>query len=151
MRYIPISLFIILFFSVKANDTLTLRQVFNYDIGDTFDYLYSVKYVVDPEFGNDYYGQTYIRYVITNKTVSTDSNTVMYIRQQVYPDNRLDTLSYTNLDSNISYILNPAPNLPISNGRLADGRITNTLAVNDSPTLIKSVMYGAGLGLYSSS
>jgi hypothetical protein len=120
MRYIPISLFIILFFSVKANDTLTLRQVFNYDIGDTFDYLYSVKYVVDPEFGNDYYGQTYIRYVITNKTVSTDSNTVMYIRQQVYPDNRLDTLSYT-------------------------------LAVNDSPTLIKSVMYGAGLGLYSSS
>lgn len=99
MKRILLFLFILISISwAKASDTLTLRQIYNFNVGDTFDYanisiIYNEPIYVPP---------TYNRYVITGKTLFSDS--VIYVEQQVYPTSQIDTLKYGGLTNSILYI-----------------------------------------------
>ena len=99
MRRILISIFIMLiFYQVKASDTLTIRQVFNFNVGDTFDY--KVTHEVDAGPASQY-SVSYYRYVITDKISVSASDTLIYLRQLKYPAIINDTLIFDALDSSI--------------------------------------------------
>ncbi|MCW3126316.1 MAG: hypothetical protein JWO03_1974 [Bacteroidetes bacterium] len=84
--------------SVKASDTLTIRQVFNFNVGDTLDY----KTISEFSYPFDHYSEGMIRYYISGKTFSPDSQTITYQRQQLFPSQGgLQYLTYTDLDSSI--------------------------------------------------
>lgn len=72
MKRILLLLFTLLIFSgLKASDTLTIRQIYNFDVGDTFDYY---TYGVQGGYPDvPYYTTT----IIVGKTLMTDS--IMYI------------------------------------------------------------------------
>lgn len=84
--------------TASASDTLTLRRVYNFEVGDTFDYKVSTEWVWSGNtMRNDYY---YVRHIIESKTLSPDSNTVFYaIRRVGYQVNEIDSTTITNLDS----------------------------------------------------
>ncbi|HLP20013.1 MAG TPA: T9SS type A sorting domain-containing protein [Chitinophagales bacterium] len=65
-----------------ANDTLTRAQVYNFSVGDTFDY--------KSEGGNSCYpmwssSTTYTRYVIKDVYYSTNNDTLFVVRERQYP------------------------------------------------------------------
>ena len=99
MRRIILPLFVLFAFSqIKASDTLTVRQVFNFNVGDTFDY--KVTHDVDAGPASQYY-VSYYRYIITGKISSSTSDTLIYPRQLKYPAIKNDTLIFKALDSSI--------------------------------------------------
>jgi hypothetical protein len=149
MKRILLFLFILLSLSeVKASDTLTIRQVFNFNVGDTFDYRSTLTN--NPGEGPIYYGQTYSRYIISAKTLSAGSDTVTYIRHQVYPLDRFDTLVYTNLDSSV-FVFFGSPSVSHLTYFDPDGRLIDSLYVYNSAGPDYSGEYGTGLGLTYSS
>jgi hypothetical protein len=87
--------------SARASDTLTVRQVFNFSVGDTFDYQYYHWVSFPPTTGfsaTDYlanYGCS--RQIVQNKFYSLDSSIVIYVIQNT--NNYVDTLKYGFLDS----------------------------------------------------
>jgi|GEM_PF-4639561 len=152
MKRILLFFFILLSLSqAKASDTLTIRQVFNFNVGDTFDYVSLLAYqIANADISVPYYGQTYSRFVISAKTLSIGNDTITYIRHQVYPIDRLDTLIYTSLDSNILKIFGPAyTSSPIKfyTSVLPDGRLSDSLSTTDSTIAYHLGVYTAGLGL----
>ena len=106
MKRILLSLFILLtFLQIKASDTLTVRQVFNFNVGDTFDYR-------ETHSNNcmNIYAQSYVRKVVISKSYNAGHDTLYYqynvsggggwwpfSGNQFFNMNRFDTI--TNLDS----------------------------------------------------
>ena len=85
---------------VEANDTLTRAQVYNFSVGDTFDY----RNYKDIEKANDcgplesIISIGYNRYVISNIFYSLDSSTKYITRQRAFPQPLIfDTLTLQNL------------------------------------------------------
>ena len=112
MKRILLSLFILLSLcQVRASDTLTVRQVFNFNVGDTFDYktLFTGYYAA----GAGYIPLTtcYARYIVTNKTFSLNNDTIFYTYANSFSSNPTCYWGYvpfsyffTNLDSGITYL-----------------------------------------------
>jgi|GEM_PF-3671944 len=104
MRQVILLAIIILSLSyANASDTLTVRQVYNFNVGDTFDYSYY-------DFNDyvQYYYTTYIRKVIIGKAYSPNQDTIYYqynVSQygtRINPSQFIDIAPYdtiTNLDS----------------------------------------------------
>jgi hypothetical protein len=132
--------------SARASDTLTIRQIYNFDVGDTFDF--ETRFTT-PNFN----ASVYDRYCIISKTVSTSNDTVTYIRQQIYPNAYTDTIQYYNLDSPVWFAFDTpiaAPYFSIDTFRLNDGRITNKLTYNTNQWPgpgPRYAQYGEGLGM----
>ena len=78
---------------LKASDTLTIAQVYNFNVGDTFDYEY---YTQDNEVL--VFGYNFLRLVVVQKTYNTAQDTLRYYFAQ--PGKQIsDSLLVTNLDS----------------------------------------------------
>lgn len=138
--------------SVKASDTLTIRQIFNFDVGDTFDYKTSYSVNIWNNNCNGYPGDhhDYIRYVITDKIVSPANDSLKYVRKQLYPHYSVDTLKYTNLDSSVFLLFDTtgiSQYVLFDSVLLSDGRLTNSLRVTIPLAAGYSNTYGAGLGM----
>ena len=146
MKRILLLLFILISLSkVKASDTLTVRQIFNFNVGDTFDYAYNFS------FSGGFNSRTYSRFVITSKTTSIGNDTITYTRKQLYPAIANDVLVYTNLDSSVFQIFDTTSRsqyLSFDTAYLVDGRLTDSLT-EDVPLSYGShtAKYGEGLGL----
>jgi len=85
-----------------ANDTLTRAQVYNFNVGDTFDYkeVYQYGSTLAPPGTPWHTTISYSRYIITSQFYSPDSATKYIQRKQVYPEPAvLDTLVLTNLNA----------------------------------------------------
>ena len=84
MKIFLILLFFFCGLWVRANDTLTRAQVYNFNIGDTFDYkiaYFSVDYNADNFTTAD---TGYLRKVIEGKYLSSDSNTLFIVEHLHY-------------------------------------------------------------------
>ena len=90
---------VLLLFSARASGTLTIGQIFNFEVGDTFDYAnVSILYNAPPQYNSF----SYSRYAITSKVSFSDS--VIYIRQRLYPSLQIETLKYGGLSNSILYL-----------------------------------------------
>ena len=98
-RYLFIILMSALFLHAEAGDTLTRAQVYNFNVGDTFDYRNYNALIYGGNSGWVPVGQiNYSRYIVTNIYWSLDSQTKYIVRTQVHPlPAILDTLVLTNL------------------------------------------------------
>lgn len=101
MKRILLFVFILSVYHAKASDTLTVRQVFNFNVGDTFDYVSSATYQYFPN-GNYPNSSNIYRLVITSKTFSYDSQTIYYT-YNLPLSGHVDSFIYHNLDSGIVY------------------------------------------------
>lgn len=122
---------LILFFSAlqaQGNDTLTRAQVYNFNVGDTFDYKYysSNSYLYNPSQIS--LTITYARYFITGIYYSPDSVTKYIQRERLYPQPQtFDTLTLKNISTyeveldtpNCNSIITIVPNSHY-NGRIAN-------------------------------
>lgn len=121
----------------KASDTLTIRQVYNFNVGDTFDYSYTLSF----------YGASFRRVVIASRQFSPDSTSVTYVRTQLYPVNYVtDTVTYHHLDSFIIPLGSSSPYTFHSD--TMGGHITNTVrggSLGFDPVV--DVTYTEGLGV----
>lgn len=74
MKQILLTLFsLTLLLQAKASDTLTLRQVFNFNVGDTFDYRET--------YTNNCMGiftQSYLRKIVISKSYNASQDTIYY-------------------------------------------------------------------------
>jgi hypothetical protein len=83
MKRLLTGLLVLFFVPLMASDTLTRAQVYNFSVGDTFDYKQYVNY-----WDHQYIDTTYINYsrkVITNIYYSLDSSTEFIERTTIYP------------------------------------------------------------------
>jgi hypothetical protein len=106
MRTALTILFIAFIASAYAGDSLTRAQVYNYSIGDTFDYQYYTYHygAITGPYDTTIVSTTYSRYVISNVFLSSDSLTKYICRVQTYAfPVKLDTIVLTGL-SNIEVI-----------------------------------------------
>jgi len=156
MKRILLFLFILLSLSeVKASDTLTIRQVFNFNVGDTFDYRYSNHSERDENnclFDFSIGSHNFIRNVIVAKTLSPLMDSVTYLIRQVYPNNQYSTIVYTNLDSSIFKIFDTTQlsrYLQFDTSHLSDGRRTNKLILDVPLGYGYTIEYGDGVGIVS--
>lgn len=132
-----LSLLIIVLFSLttKANDTLTRAQVYNFSVGDTFDYRYYVAIEVeDPPGGVYSYTEStsYSRLLVTNISYSLDSQTRYIQRERIFPlPDSLEILTLTNLSGYEVFLdtCNGCPYYNISMGPISqyNGRSIDTL------------------------
>ena len=74
MKRILLFIFILLSLSqAKASDTLTIRQVFNFNVGDTFDYKNQTA-----DYDYNMFTTTYSRVVISQKAISPAGDSIIY-------------------------------------------------------------------------
>jgi hypothetical protein len=92
MRYLLIITALVLLSKAEANDTLTNAEIYNFNIGDTFDYRNFSSWSNQGQSGTTI---SYSRYIITNVFWSSDSSTIYISRAQKYPTEGADTLSIT--------------------------------------------------------
>lgn len=103
MKHLLLLLFII-FCSIisRANDTLTRAQIYNFNVGDTFDYetQYTLAYPGSPPCIEEYDDTiAYYRYAISQVYYSQDSDTLFIVRNCVYPlAQHFDTLVLDSLN-----------------------------------------------------
>jgi hypothetical protein len=151
MKRILLFLFILLSLSqARASDTLTLRQIYNFNVGDTFDY--EIIFGASAGYAN-FSGSYFEIYTIVGKNISANNDTITYTRLQVYPNvNQIDNLIYYNLDSPVWITFDTLVDTPyfsIDTGRLNDGRITNTLNYNNPNSYVTDYCeYGYGIGAF---
>ena len=90
-----------LLFSARASDTLTIRQVFNFDVGDTFDYESTWQVAFPTQFGADITtaNQNCYRQIVKEKFYSIDSGTLIYCLYNLPDTSRYDTIGFNLLDS----------------------------------------------------
>lgn len=102
-----LALFTLNIFFCKANDTLTRAQVYNFNVGDTFDYYWD-SYPTDPPAGqgNPFtFQQGYQRVIITGVSYSGNNDTLFVNEQIAYPaPTETSTLSFTNLNNYEIYL-----------------------------------------------
>ncbi len=77
----------------RASDTLTVRQVFNFDVGDTFDYR---EYIYSTDIGVS--SVSYYRHIVTQKNYSASGDTLYFTYYD--PDHGYSFDTITDLDSN---------------------------------------------------
>lgn len=102
MKKLLLSLFILAAILGRASDTLTIREIYNFDVGDTFDYkstFYSTYH-----YSIDYINYSYSRYTIAAKWFSPGHDTIYYQRSLLYPQTGTDTIQYFALDSGMVFI-----------------------------------------------
>jgi hypothetical protein len=104
MKRILLSLSILLTFSqAKASDTLTVRQVFNFNVGDTFDYKIINFDILSSPFNTYPFFTVYQRYTIIAKDTSIYGS-IKYMRQKLYPSIIQDTILISHLNNPIVYL-----------------------------------------------
>ncbi|MBS1596373.1 MAG: T9SS type A sorting domain-containing protein [Bacteroidetes bacterium] len=107
MKKLLLSLFLICsMFNAKALDTLTIRQIYDFDPGDTFQYhilSYGVLY--------SHPTSSLFTIVITGRWYSPTMDTLYYSRER---DGVADTILYTDLDAKISLTDTPSQYCPCS-------------------------------------
>jgi hypothetical protein len=131
MKRILLLLFILLSLSqARAYDTLTVRQVYNFNVGDTFDYVIE-NYA---EYGTNTYG--FYKIIITNKWHSISQDTLYYSRFILPSPQSFDTISFTNLDSLLP--LNDTP-------QTCSGCTMNLTIDSACNTVRNSIGWGNGL------
>ncbi len=167
-----ICLIAILVFALKvvANDTLTRAQVYNFNVGDTFDYKnaeYSYCSASNNGPGSSDSFISYFRYVIANISYSLDSS-IKYIQSElVYPSPfQFDTMMLVNLSDYEVYLdstpCTPGfgpPSIIIEDTSWYHGRICNIITpygcfsssvFADGLGLILHTRVSGGLGCYGS-
>ncbi len=89
-------------FAFASGDTLTRAEVYDFSVGDTFDYRITKSTVVDaPNPPSSTSSISYSRFVISDIYWSSDSLTKYIVRQKLYPTPVVDeTLTLTNLSGN---------------------------------------------------
>ena len=114
MKRILLFLFTLLSISqARASDTLTIRQVFNFNVGDTFDY----REITFNQCVN-FFAESYLRKIVIQKSYSANQDTIYYQYDLPYGTNswpfsgnqffkvtQFDTI--TNLDSFAIYLTEP--------------------------------------------
>ena len=101
-RILPFVFILLSLSHIKASDTLTIRQVFNFDVGDTFDY--KTTYTFYPYSGGSFGYIHYNRFLVTSKFFSFNNDSIYYTLKQLYPINQIEPMIITNLDSNLFLI-----------------------------------------------
>jgi hypothetical protein len=154
MKRLILLLFLILSLTqAEASDTLTIRQIYNFDVDDTFDYKTDCIYYS----ATGYYSAVYIhynRFIVRNKFFSPNQDTLRYGLEQVYPIDTFINISFTNLDSILFPLL---PDTPLwgpdgeiyedtSTGALSDSREFMTINYVNPGGYQKNTL-GFGLGL----
>ncbi len=89
-------LLIILFTGLTSNatnDTLTRAQVYNFNVGDTFDYETESIQVSQDDPINYIHSISFSRYVVT-QVQSSQTGDSLFIVEQVYQNSQGDTLSF---------------------------------------------------------
>ena len=97
-------LFVFAYFSqIKASDTLTIRQVYNFDVGDTFDYYQESSYGVPVGYNCDHINMKGTqRNIILGRFDVADSITyIVYSEFTPYPQAYIDTVVINRVDSNL--------------------------------------------------
>ena len=99
MRYLFPVLLLLIILNTHAADTLTRAQVYNFAVGDTFDYRITVHTYTNPMGAGEVDNTTisYTRFKITQIYWSLDSLAKYIVRQQLYPLGGYDTTVLTNL------------------------------------------------------
>ncbi len=111
-KYLLTTLMCISTIILLGQDTLTIGQVFNYNIGD------KMHYETDYDFCSPGYAKDGVRKTILDKWMSSDNDTIFYIihynnyEERSYPDVpyqvtysvKDDTTFVTNLDKKITYL-----------------------------------------------
>ena len=101
MKRILILFFLFVAINAKAGDTLTRAQVYNFNVGDTFDYRDYLNVATkdsSQQFVTTINSTTYTRYVITGLFYSLDSSAKYIERIKLFPlPAILDTLTFQNL------------------------------------------------------
>jgi hypothetical protein len=90
-----ILLFVFVFLSIstiKASDTLTVRQVYNFNVGDTFDYEHNIT-----NYDLGIFNTQYNRLVISQKVVSPGLDTIIYNGNWVITN--LDSIAIYQIDT----------------------------------------------------
>ncbi len=82
MRYILFLLLITSAFAARANDTLTRAQIYNFNVGDTFDYK---EHIYSPEPWETLDSVHYSRCVIQSIWYSANNDTLYISRAWTYP------------------------------------------------------------------
>lgn len=79
MKKLLLPLFLICsLFSGKASDTLTVRQVFDFHVGDTLDYKTYLTCYCQANAGNIPPNYCYYRYIVTSRDTSLTGDTIYY-------------------------------------------------------------------------
>ncbi len=79
MKHTALLVMFLAFIEVKGADSLTNAQVYNVQIGDTFDYRVST-------FQNQFFNHfSYERYVVTNRILSVNGDTLFISRSRLFP------------------------------------------------------------------
>jgi hypothetical protein len=130
-RYIYISMGVKCFFlfsvsflfggKLFANDTLTRAQVYNFNVGDTFDYMISARWQMSTPTIHS--SLDFERYIIMEVYSSADLDTLFIVRKREYPQaNYNDTVI---IDSSLRFEILYARNQYLHNyGGMTEGAIT---------------------------
>ena len=147
--------FLLFLFSncLEANDTLTMAQVYNFNVGDTFDYRITSSTTLYYNYSN-YSSIIFERDIIVNQW----ADSVLHIVKHVHVTDtskvdRLDTLVFTNLGQYAFYSDTTCSTLVLSpvncyidtnsqyNGRTVNGNIPNCVDLG-----YQENRFGSGLG-----
>ncbi len=133
----------------KASDTLTFRQVFNFNVGDTFDYVLNYQTYAG---GSSLNGNTQQRFVVSSWQLSPDLDTLDFYMTRVYPHYGLAHFRYTNLDSSVLFnIVWQSHPYTFDTASIWNARINNIrYQLNPLHSYTNSTTsYVAGMGKYS--
>lgn len=98
MRYVLTFIWLGALLHANANDTLTRAEIYNFSVGDTFDYMDRNYYETDGQLVETN-SITYSRYIVTNISWSSDSSEKYIVRSKVYPlPVTSETIDLTNLN-----------------------------------------------------
>lgn len=123
MKRFLLSLIILLPYMMYCQDTLTIRDVFDFNVGDTLDYRRTVMETYIPK-----YEVTYRRDVITSKSYSQNLDTIFY--EHLNPEPTIFQGTITNLDSPAFTVFTgcDTPDLSFANAAEYLPKRTNTIS-----------------------
>lgn len=159
MKHILLLFIITSAFAARANDTLTRAQIYNFNVGDTFDYMQRLTYFNAPLLPNEQETVAYSRCIINSIYYSVTNDTLFIIRRWIYPQPvTYDTLIIDSLQYPVSLVLGPdscqAQGLFINSASNYNNLIANEITGNcrdaQYTNYAVSYQYCTGLGLSSS-
>ena len=120
MKSMLLSFFVLLSLSeARASDTLTIRQVFNFSVGDTFDYAQTrINYDLN------IHSTQYNRLVISQKQISPSQDSIIYNGHWVITN--LDSIAVLEIDT----VTNPAPSFDFFDTTSYIGRNSNDVTTS---------------------
>ena len=157
MKRILLLFFIFVAMNAKAGDTLTRAQVYNFSVGDTFDYrTHFIKYYggYDHSYPDSEFSITYSRYVITQVFYSPDSSTKYIQEERLFPlPDLFDTITLQNLSGYevdldaVNCTINAPATIFIDSISQYHGRVTNTILQSLCMPAGEILGFGNGLGM----